>query len=60
MEFDTAGLEALVYTFMELLANFDIKTLDFDWIATLLTFVAPIWNPIWAAVNDWLYINFGF
>ena len=60
MNIDFTGLENLVYTFMEMLANFDIKTLDFDWIATLLTFFAPIWNPIWAAVNDWLYINFGF
>lgn len=60
MNIDTTGLETLIYTFMKMLAEFDIKTLDFDWIATLLTFFAPIWNPIWAAVNEWLDVNFGF
>ncbi|MBQ8015253.1 MAG: hypothetical protein IJ264_03590 [Clostridia bacterium] len=60
MNIDTTGLENLIYAFMKMLAEFDIKTLDFDWIATLLTFVAPVWNPIWEAVNEWLYINFGF
>ena len=60
MNIDFTGLETLVYTFMEMLANFDIKTLDFDWIATLLTFFAPVWNPIWATVSEFLSEWFGF
>ncbi len=60
MNIDTTGLQELIFTFFKMIAEFDIKTLDFDFLGTLLTFFAPIWNPIWAAVNDWLEATFGF
>lgn len=60
MNIDTTGLQDLIVAFFELIVNIDVKALNFDYIATLLTFFAPIWNPIWAAVNEWLYANFGF
>lgn len=60
MNIDTTGLQELIYTFAKMIAEFDIKTLDFDYIGTLLTFFAPVWNPIWEAVNEWLYAMFGF
>ncbi len=60
MNIDTTGLQELIITFLDMIANFDIKSLDFDYLGTILTFFAPIWNPIWAAVNEWLETNFGF
>lgn len=60
MDINTAGLEELIFTFFKMIAELDLKTIDLDFIATFLTFFAPIWNPIWAAVNEWLYANFGF
>ncbi len=60
MNIDTTGLQELIIAFLDMIANFDIKSLDFDYLGTLLTFFAPIWNPIWAAVNEWLDANFGF
>lgn len=57
---DTAGIEELIYTIAEGIANFDIKTLDLDFLGELLTLVAPIWNPIWAMVNEFLAVYFGF
>ncbi|MBE6771731.1 MAG: hypothetical protein E7547_06280 [Ruminococcaceae bacterium] len=63
MNFDnisTEGIEELIYVFFKSIAEFDIKTLDFDWIPALVTFFAPIWNPIWEVVNEWLLTNFGF
>ena len=60
MNIDTTGLQDLIVAFFEMIVNIDVKSLNFDYISTLLTFFAPIWNPIWAAVNEWLYANFGF
>ena len=60
MNIDFTGLETLIYTFMKMLTEFDIKTLDFDWIATLLTFFAPVWNPIWEVISEFLSVYFGF
>ena len=60
MELNTSGIEELIVAAAEALASFDIKTLELDFIAELLTKFAPIWNPIWAAVNDWLEATFGF
>lgn len=57
---DTTGIEELIYTIAEAIANFDIKTVDLDFLGELLTLVAPIWNPIWAAVNEFLAVYFGF
>ena len=44
----------------EMIANLDLKALNLDYIASLLTFFAPVLNPIWQAVNQWLEANFGF
>lgn len=60
MNIDITGLENFIVAFLKLIAELDLKAIDFDWIATLLTFFAPVWNPIMAALNEWLYINFGF
>lgn len=60
MNIDTTGIQELIFTMFEMLANLDLKSLDLDYIATLLTFVAPVMNPIWQAVNQWLEANFGF
>lgn len=60
MSIDTTGLQELILTILTAIANFDIKTLDFDYLGVVLTAIAPVWNPIWAAVNEWLNANFGF
>lgn len=60
MEINTEGIQQLFLTFVNALANLDIKTLDFDWLAELLTKYSSIWNPIWAAVNVFLEKWFGF
>ncbi|MBQ2846727.1 MAG: hypothetical protein IJE74_00530 [Clostridia bacterium] len=57
---DTTGIQNLILAFFKFLSEFDIKSLDFDFLGTVLTYIAPIWNPIWAAVNEWLHANFGF
>ena len=57
---DTTGIEELIYSFAKMISEFDIKTLNFDYLGELLTVIAPVWNPIWAAINEWLFANFGF
>ncbi len=60
MSVDTTGLEELILTILNAIATFDIKTLNFDYLGAILTAIAPVWNPIWAAINDFLHENFGF
>ncbi len=60
MNIDFTGLENFIVAFLKLIAELDLKAVDFSWIAVLQTFFAPVINPIMAAVNEWLYINFGF
>ncbi len=60
MNIDTTGIQELIFTMFEMLANLDLKSLNLDYIASLLTFFAPVLNPIWQAVNQWLEANFGF
>ena len=60
MNIDTTGLQELIFSFFEMIANLDLKSLNFDYLSTALTFFAPVMNPIWAAVNQWLEANFGF
>lgn len=51
---DTTGIEELIMTIMTAIANFDLKSLDLDFLGELLTAIAPIWNPIWAAITELL------
>ncbi|GEM_PF-852450 len=60
MGIETQGLQDLIMTIANAVANFDIKSLNFDFIAELLTKFAPIWNPIWVAVSQFLETKFGF
>lgn len=60
MEINTEGIQELFLTIVNALANLDMKALDFDWLAELLTKYSSIWNPIWAAVNVFLENWFGF
>ncbi len=60
MEINTAGIQELFLAMVNAIANLDMKTLDFDWLAELLTKYSSIWNPIWAAVNVFLENWFGF
>ena len=57
---DTTGIQNLILAFFKFLSEFDIKTLDFDFLGTVLTYIAPIWNPIWATVSEYLSAWFGF
>lgn len=57
---DTTGIQNLILAFFKFLSEFDLKSLDFDYLGTVLTVIAPIWNPIWAGVSEWLYEVFGF
>jgi hypothetical protein len=60
MEINTQGIQDLILAAANALANLDLKALDFDWLAELLTKYSDIWNPIWAAVNVFLENWFGF
>ncbi|MBQ7837260.1 MAG: hypothetical protein IJ395_01430 [Clostridia bacterium] len=60
MSVDTTGIQELILTILKAIATFDIKTLDFDYLGVVLTMIAPVWNPIWAAVNEFLHEYFGF
>lgn len=60
MELTTAGIEELIIVIADAIANFDIKTLDLNFIAELLTKYHDIWNPIWVAVNNFLELYFNF
>ena len=39
---DTTGIQNLILAFFKFLSEFDIKTLDFDFLGTVLTYIAPI------------------
>ena len=54
MNIDTTGIEELIMTILTAIANLDLKSLDLDFLGELLTKVAPIWNPIWAAITELL------
>lgn len=54
MNIDTTGIEELIITILTAISNLDLKALDLDFLGELLTKVAPIWNPIWAAITDML------
>ena len=58
-EVSTTGMEDLIYTFFEGILQLNLKDMDLDYLGQLLTLVAPIWNPIWAAINEWLYAFMG-
>ena len=60
MSIDTTGIQELLLTILKAIATFDIKTVDLDFLGALLTMIAPVWNPIWEAVNEFLYEYFGF
>ena len=60
MEINTEGIQQLFLTIANAIANLDLKALDFDWLAELLTKYSAIRNPIWAAVNVFLENWFGF
>ncbi len=51
---DITGFAELITTILEGIANLDLKTINFDYLGSLLDIVAPIWNPIWAAVVEYL------
>lgn len=58
---DTTGLEELIISLFKWIIEFDIKTIKIDeYVPQLLTMFAPIWNPIWAYVNQLLNEYFGF
>ena len=56
---DFTGITELITTILEGIANFDMKTINFDYLGELLDLVAPIWNPIWTAINEWHYAFLG-
>lgn len=61
MNADFSGLGDLMVYFMNWLVNdFSVRTIDSTTIPALLDIIAPIWNPIWAAVGSWLEIRLGF
>lgn len=60
MGIDTQGIQDLIVTIINGIANFDLKTINVDFVAELLTKFAPIWNPIWVAVTKFLETRFGF
>ncbi len=59
-EIDTSGAQELILAFFKYLSEFDIKEINFDYLGQVLTLIAPVWNPIWAMVNEWLGEWFGF
>ncbi len=59
-EIDTSGAQELILAFFKYLSEFDIKEINFDYLGNVLTMIAPVWNPIWAMVNEWLGEWFGF
>ena len=50
---NTEGMEELIFTLFEGILSIDLKELNLDYLGELLTVFAPIWNPIWAAINEW-------
>lgn len=57
---DTTGIENLILSFFKFLSEVDLKAIDLDFVPALLEKIAPVWNPIWAAVNEFLNAAFGF
>ncbi len=51
---DFTGLAELMTTILEGIANLDMRTINLDYLGELLDLVAPIWNPIWAYVSNFL------
>ncbi len=51
---DFTGLAELMTTILEGIANLDLKMINFDYLGKLLDIVAPVWNPIWAYVTEFL------
>ena len=51
---DFTGLAELMTTILEGIANLDLKMINFDYLGKLLDLVAPVWNPIWAYVTEFL------
>ena len=50
-------------TFAEMVASilsFIIPDFIKSDIGHMFTVIAPVWNPIWAAINEALYMFFGF
>ncbi|MBQ8015493.1 MAG: hypothetical protein IJ264_04825 [Clostridia bacterium] len=54
MNIDTTGIQELIMTILNGIINFDLKAIDLDYLGVVLTEVAPILNPIWAAITDML------
>jgi hypothetical protein len=51
---NTEVMEELIFTMFEGILSIDLKELNLDYLGELLTVFAPVWNPIWAAINEWL------
>ena len=60
MGVDTSGLQELIIMLFRWIRDFDVKTINTEYIQQHLTTFAPIWNPIWALVNQFLGEKFGF
>ncbi len=54
MSIDTTGIQELIMTILNAIVNFDMKAINLDYLGELLTVIAPVWNPIWAAITDML------
>ncbi len=54
MSIDTTGIQELIMTILNGIVNFDMKAIDLDYLGELLTVIAPVWNPIWAAITEML------
>jgi hypothetical protein len=59
-EVDTKALEDLIVGFFQWIITFDPKTINVEYLSQLLTTFAPIWNPIWKAIGEFLGTEFGF
>ncbi len=59
-EINAAALENFIVYFFEWITKFDVRTINVDYLSQLLTTFSPIWNPIWAAINQFLGEHFGF
>ncbi len=51
---DVTGFAELMTTILEGIANIDLRTINFDYLGSLLDIVAPVWNPIWEYVEEFL------
>ena len=54
LKMDITGFAQLMTTILEGIANLDLKMINLDYLGRLLDTVAPIWNPIWAKVSEFL------